>query len=92
MNVPTNGAPAYSTWTGRTAAATHPEAAKVLLNRFASKPGQTAMLVDGGDYSVRDDVAPPAANRTPMPSPQDAELVHPETYPEYITDRDSYQA
>ncbi len=92
MNFPTDGAAAYSTWTGLAAEAAHPNAAKVLLNWMASKAGQTATVEEGGDYSVRDDVAPPEANGEALPTRAEAKLVYPETFPEYVTERKTYQA
>jgi iron(III) transport system substrate-binding protein len=91
MNFPTDGAPAYSTWTGLTSSAAHPAAAKVFLNWLASKAGQTVVAEEGGDYAVRADVPPPRANGKPLPTRQEAGLVYPEQWPEYLSERKPYQ-
>jgi iron(III) transport system substrate-binding protein len=64
---PTDGVPMFGTYMGVTAKAQHPNAAKLYLNWVMSKRGQTVQSAEGGDYSVRDDVAPPMLNGVSAP-------------------------
>lgn len=92
LQVPADGVPSYAHWTGLTAAAAHPNAAKVFLNWYLSLPGQTAVAQKGGDYPVIPGAPGPDVNGKPLPPREQIGLVFPELSPEYSQKRDQYMA
>lgn len=92
VQMPEDGVPSYAHWTGMTAAAKHPNAAKVFLNWYLSLPGQAEVARKGGDYPVIPGAPGPDFNGTPLPPREQIKLVFPELTPDYTQKRDEYMA
>lgn len=83
--IPEEGLLAYIAWTGLSATAKNENAGKVFLNWMASEAGQEA-IAHTGEYSPMPGAVVPSLEGLPEMPPLD-ELIIPETWPEYVTDR-----
>ena len=87
---PTDGTPAFANWTGIAANPPHPNAAKLYLNWVVSTAGQNAMA-SLGDYSGIPGSPAPQVVGVDSPPTID-ELVLPEKWTEYVTEREAWNA